>query len=123
MLRGVLIAESLRVDAEVAVDGLICRSIARHDGQGKVSASQPRLWTVIDFEAPIEVANVLSSTLAAALMEEGGWYADFVVENDRVIVFANRVFRYKRGDASGREAARAYGRSMGVPEHQLDWSN
>jgi hypothetical protein len=31
------------------------------------------------------------------------------------------VFRYRRGDEAGRAEAVAYGRSVGTPEHQLDW--
>jgi hypothetical protein len=31
------------------------------------------------------------------------------------------VFRYRSGDGGGRAEAAAYGRSVGVPEAQLDW--
>jgi hypothetical protein len=34
---------------------------------------------------------------------------------------SGRVFRYPRGDSAGRAQAAAYGRSVGVPENQLDW--
>ena len=37
------------------------------------------------------------------------------------VVFAGHSFRYVRGDAEGRSQAEAYGRSVGVPETQLDW--
>jgi hypothetical protein len=36
-------------------------------------------------------------------------------------VFADRTFRYRRGDRVGRGEAIEYGRSVGVPEVQLDW--
>jgi hypothetical protein len=38
-------------------------------------------------------------------------------------VFAGRVFRYREGDAAGREEAVAHGRAAGTPEHQLDWGD
>jgi hypothetical protein len=37
------------------------------------------------------------------------------------VVFPGRVFRYLRGDAAGRTEAQAHGRTVGVPEPQLDW--
>jgi hypothetical protein len=33
------------------------------------------------------------------------------------------VFRYPRGDAAGRDKAKEYARSAGVPEAQLDWED
>jgi hypothetical protein len=55
------------------------------------------------------------------LDRSNGWYADFSVGDERVVVFAGQVFRYRRGDKAGRAEAVAYGRSVGTPEHQLDW--
>jgi hypothetical protein len=35
-----------------------------------------------------------------------------------------RVFSgYPRGDEDGRAEARAYGRELGIPEPQLDWTD
>jgi hypothetical protein len=43
------------------------------------------------------------------------------VGDDHVVVYADRIFRYRRGDRHGRDEAVAYGRTVGVPDHQLDW--
>ena len=64
-----------------------------------------------------------TNRLAGALLTEDGWYADFTVGADHVIVFANRIFRYRRGDCDARREAEAYGRSVGVPDKQLDWND
>jgi hypothetical protein len=85
--------------------------------------AQPSVWTFIEFEADDDAAEELAAGLAGALLAEGGWYADFTVDTDRVIVFANRIFRYRRGDRAARSEAEAYGRSVGVPDHQLDWTD
>jgi len=37
------------------------------------------------------------------------------------VIFSNKVFRYTRFDADGRRAPEDYARSLGVPEHQIDW--
>jgi hypothetical protein len=34
-----------------------------------------------------------------------------------------KVFRYPRGDQAGRAEAEAHGRSVNVPEPQLDWTD
>jgi hypothetical protein len=65
----------------------------------------------------------VAAALAAALLPDGGWYADFRTEAEHFVIFAGRIFTYVKGDAAGREEAAAYGRSVGVHEHQLDWED
>jgi hypothetical protein len=121
MLRGRLLAESLRVGADLRIPALRVVRVGRHDVSGSTTNAQPGVWTFLDFEAPEEVADELADALAGALTRDPGWYADFEVGNDHVVVFAGRVFRYAKGDRAGRAAAADYGRTVGVPDHQLDW--
>ena len=79
------------------------------------------MWTVVGFEADDGVADVLAQSLSDSLLAEGGWYADFKTGREHLVVFAGRIFRYRRGDQAGRAEAIAYGRTVGVPEDQLDW--
>ena len=113
--------ESLRVGVDVRVPSLRVVRFGRHDVSESTSAGQPGVWTFLDFEAPDEAADELAAALAGALLAGQGWYADFTVGDDHVVVFAGRVFRYAKGDQAGRAAAVEYGRSAGVPDHQLDW--
>jgi hypothetical protein len=120
MIQGTLIAESIRVGA--ALDGvrLVTRKIWRA-AQGDSSAGQPEVWTFIEFEVEEPDARVLADALASVLEQRLGWYADFRTPHETFVVYSGRVFRYPRGDSLGRAYAAAYGRSMGVPEDQLDW--
>jgi len=120
VLRGGLIAESLRVGAVLSGVDLTVRRVSRAD-VGDVDAGQPRTWTFIDFEAVADDAEKLAEALSAALEKRGGWYCDFRTDDDTFVVFNGRVFRYPRGDAEGRATAADYARSVGVPEPQLDW--
>jgi hypothetical protein len=120
MIQGTLIAESMRVGAELSAVPLVARRIWRA-AAGDVTAGQPEVWTLIEFEAAEADAEVLAGSLAAVLAEEGGWYTDFRTPAETFVVYAGRVFRYPRGQAEGRTEAAAYGRSKGVPEVQLDW--
>jgi hypothetical protein len=122
MLRGRLIAESLRAGTDLSLEGVRLTRISRQDVSGSAAAGQPPVWTLVDIEAPDDCADALARSLSRSLLADGGWYADFTVGGEHVVVFAGRVFRYRRGDRAGHEAAVAHGRSVGVPEHQLDWA-
>ncbi|MCG5445563.1 hypothetical protein NIE79_004020 [Micromonospora sp. NIE79] len=121
MLRGRLLTESLRVGIDVRIPSLHVVRVGRHDVSGSTSAQQPSVWTFLDFEAPDEAADEVAVALAGALVSDQGWYADFEVGDDHVVVFPGRVFRYTKGDRAGRQAAVEHGRTVGVPDHQLDW--
>jgi hypothetical protein len=121
MVKGTLLAESLKIGAELSVPGLRLAGVSRRDVSASVSAAQPPIWTFLEFEADDAIAGPLAESLARSLLAEGGWYADFRTGDDHVVVFAGKVFRYQRGDRDGRAEAMDYGRTMGVPEHQLDW--
>jgi hypothetical protein len=120
MLNGVLLAESIRVDAELSVDGLIVTSIVRHDEPDE-PPEMPSIWTLIEFRAEDDRADELAQKLADVLIAEGGWFANFVVGDEHVVIFAGKVFRYRTGDTAGRAEATQYGLSVGCPADQLDW--
>lgn len=121
MLRGTLLAESLRVGAVLEVAGLRAARVGRRDVAESAAGGQPSVWTFLEFEADDDVADVLAASLARSLLVEGGWYADFAVGADHVVVFADKIFRYRRGDQARRAEAEEYGAAVGVPAHQLDW--
>ncbi len=120
MVKGVILAESLRTGVELPLDGFSVTVVRRDVSDGAV-AGQPTVWTFLEIEGPDERADALATALARALEAEGGWYADFGVGGDHVVVFAGRVFRYRNGDAAARAEVARYARGVGVPEHQLDW--
>jgi hypothetical protein len=123
VLTGTLLTESLVVGRAVEVDGLQARLIARRDVSSSVTADQPPVWTFVEFQAEDELADVLADALAEALQADGGWYADFTTADEHFVIFAHRIFRYRRGDAAARALAQEYGRSVGVPSSQLDWGD
>ncbi|WP_031487173.1 hypothetical protein [Streptomyces bicolor] len=121
MITGYLIGESLRPGAAFEPRGLRLRKVSRVDASATATAGQPALWTFVEWEADGDDIAGLAEAFAAALEPALGWYVDFDAGDERVVVFAGKVFRYLRGDAAGRAEAIAYGRSAGTPEHQLDW--
>lgn len=122
MLSGTLLAESIRVGAELNLDGLVVTKIFRRDISGEPSG-MPGTWTFIEFQAEDNRADEVAQTLSEILIAGGGWYADFGVGDPHVVVFAGRVFRYRTGDEAGRAEATEYGLSVGCPADQLDWTD
>ena len=132
-MRGRLIAESMRVGAELALSGVELVAVSRNDVSAGTRAGeapretdgavagQPSVWTFVDFAGPDELADEVARQLSGVLAAEGGWYADIDVADDKIVVFADAVYRYRRGDAGERDRAAEHGRRVGVPEHQLDW--
>jgi hypothetical protein len=119
MLRGAIVAESLRLGASVEGVPLAVRKLERLDaGLGE----QPREWTLLWFEAVDNDGDRLAEALSESLEADCGWYADFHSDSEVTVVFAGREFRYRRGDAMERAKVAEYARSVGVPEHQLDWA-
>ena len=113
--------ESLRVGAELSLPGLTVLRLGREDVSSSAAPGQPAVWGYLDFEAPDDRASELADALAGVLLREGGWYASFDVGSDLVVVFADRVFRYARGDRVAHHEAVRYSRQVGVPDHQIDW--
>jgi hypothetical protein len=88
VLSGILLAESLRLDAAIEVPGLRATRIYRADVSESSTSGQPSTWTFVEFQAEDDVAGELSESLAKSLLAEGGWYADFKVQDEHVVVFA-----------------------------------
>lgn len=118
MYRGALVLESLRVGAELAGIPLVVRRISR-DRVASATAAQGAVWSLLEFE--VEDGERLADVLVGVL-DQPGWYADFHDESEIFVVFPGRVFRYRRGDDAVREEAKAFGRTLGIPEPQLDWT-
>lgn len=122
MITGYVLGESLRPGAVFAPHGLRIRKVERVDNSASATAGQPDAWTFVHWETDDDgAAGRIAEALAGVLELDNGWYADFTVGDEWLVVFAGRVFRYRRGDQAGRAEAVAYGRSVGTPEHQLDW--
>jgi hypothetical protein len=117
---GTVIAESLLKSRPLEDVALQVHKVSRGD-VGDVSVGQPLTWTFIEFTVEDQVVGDLVGALSRSLDPTGGWYCDFRTAEETFVVFAGRAFRYTRGDVQGRAAAEAHGRSVGVPEAQLDW--
>lgn len=120
MIAGYVLAESIRPGARLEGVPLTLTRIERYPVKN-ATPDQPSVWTTIEFEFAEEEAERVADALAKVLDEHGGWYTDFAAGGERFVIFAHRIFRYAAGDKTVRAEAEAYGRSVGVPDSQLDW--
>lgn len=71
------------------------------------------LFTVVALEEDIK-------KLASNLKPEK-WYAHFWNGDDVIAIFPNKTFNFKHSDKSTWMEAVNYGKSLGIPEEQLDF--
>jgi hypothetical protein len=121
VIRGAILAESLKPGTGFDGHGMQITRCARYEVTSAADY-QPPIWTLIEFEAPASVSGALAGELADSLLSPG-WYANWNSDAEATVVFPGRIFRYPRGDQAGREEAQEHGRSVGVPEPQLDWTD
>jgi hypothetical protein len=121
VIRGAILAESLKPGTGFDGHGMRITRCARYEVTNAADY-QPPIWTLIEFEAPASGSDALARELADSLLSPG-WYANWNSDAEATVVFPGRIFRYPRGDQAGREEAQAHGRSVGVPESQLDWTD
>ena len=118
-LRGAIICESLKPGTNL--DGYDMRITKWRRYEVPQPADwQPSIWTLIEFETSEDDSDALAMRLSKDLASPG-WYANWNTPTQAVVVFPDKIFRYKRGDKAGRKRAQKYGLDCGVPEPQLDW--
>lgn len=81
-------------------------------------------WTLHEVAIPEDQAEVIAERLSRAIdrKHSHAWYADFRNEQVHFVVFRDRVFRVDRTDQEDYAEALNHGRSLGIPDHQLDFS-
>jgi len=87
---------------------------------GELGKPAGPIWTATYFEGDEAEADETAALISRA-MKDLYWYANIHLPVDEIVIFARRVFRYRRGDADARRAPEDYARLLGVPEHQIDW--
>jgi hypothetical protein len=116
MFRGLLLKESLN---ELSLlDSLQITKTETWQVSNAVPG-QPTTWTAITFAAADSEVDELAGRISLALKAK--WYVNGSTDVLVYVIFPGKVFKYRKGDAEQRAAAQAFGRSVGIPEGQLDW--
>jgi hypothetical protein len=117
MFNGLLIKESLR--DKTILDRLKTTKEETWDVKNTAEGQSP-VWHVVWFEIPDEKIGEMARRLSTAL-EQGKWFLEVSDDSTMVVVFPGKVFTYPKGDTEGRQSATEFGRSIGIPDHQMVW--
>lgn len=117
-MNGLLLKESL---ADSNVLELVNVTKTESWQVSNAAAYQPTTWTALSFEVEDSQADAISGKLSRALKPQG-WYINASTDTHVYVIFPGKVFKYRKGDSLQREEAKRHGRSIGIPESQLDWS-
>lgn len=49
------------------------------------------------------------------------WYVDYKNDLFHYVIFPGKIFKIERTNVSQNKEAQNYGKSVGIPAHQLDW--
>lgn len=121
VLRGAVVCESLKAGAVLEGYDLELTRLSRYE-MAEPAPGQSPVWTLVEFEAPADCSDALAMRLSKDLASPG-WYANWYTDDEAVVVFPEKVFRYKRGNRAARKRAQQYALDCGVPPAQLDWDD
>ena len=119
MFTGLIIKESLSSDTILTDPGLKIVKTEQWDINERVAAFQPANWSAIFIEGSEEKIDDIASKLAQVILPK--WYANISDATTEYVIFHGKIFHHRKGDEADAAEAIRYGRSIGIPEHQLDW--
>ncbi|MFC1619954.1 hypothetical protein ACFL45_08415 [Candidatus Neomarinimicrobiota bacterium] len=119
MFTGLIIRESIPSDTILAELGLkIAKTEEWHIGE-RAAVFQPTTWNAIFIEGSEQEIDEIAGKLSQILLPR--WYANISDAATEYVIFHEKIFKHIKGDKADAAEAISYGRSIGIPEHQLDW--
>ena len=79
-------------------------------------------WTLYTVEIPENQAEEIAKELSKSLDSEHNWYADFKNDKTHFIIFRDKIFKINRLNKDEYDEATKHGISLGIPEHQVNFS-
>jgi hypothetical protein len=120
LFTGLIIKESLASDTVLTELGFqIVKTEEWHIGE-RTADFQPSTWNAIFVEGFEEKIDEIASKLSQTILPK--WYANISDATTEYVIFHGQVFSHRKGDKADAAEAIEYGRSVGIPEHQLDWT-
>lgn len=112
---GVLIKESVADDT--VIDFLHVHKVELWNAGGK-----PKYWTALFFTSdkadfPERISKVIRSDPDNGVI----WFVDFKADNEKYIVFKDKILKYQIGDQAGKECVCNECRKMGIVDEQMNW--
>lgn len=114
LYEGILIKESIADDT--IIDDLHVHKIELWNTGGC-----PKYWTVLFFTSdkadfPERISKVMLSG-----SDSGNWFVDFKTDNEKYIVFKDKILKYEIGNEAEKESVCSECRKMGITKAQMNW--
>jgi len=119
MFTGLIIKESLPANTILTeLDLKIVRTEKWNVGE-RAAEFQPDTWNAIFVEGEEEKIDAVTRDISHHILPK--WYANISNATTEYVIFHGKIFKHLKGDKTDAAEAIRYGRSIGIPEHQLDW--
>ena len=80
-------------------------------------------WTLHTVTFPEDKADWVANEISKSIdTQHPQWYVDFQNDTYHYIVFLMKVFKAELADTKTYEEAKKFGRSLGIPNEQLDFA-
>lgn len=112
---GILIKESLAEDS--IIDFLNIHKVELWSTGGN-----PKYWTALYFTSQKADFPEKLSQMMLSGGSGGAWFADFKEDNEKYIVFKNKILKYTIGNQEEKEFVWGECRKMGILDTQMNWS-
>lgn len=116
LYEGVLIKESI-VDDSI-IDCLNVHKIELWNTGGK-----PKYWTALFFTSGIkDFPKQISKVMLSDPDTGENWFVDFKADNEKYIVFKDKILKYQIGNQTEKEYVCNECRKLGIANEQMNWS-
>ena len=79
-------------------------------------------WTLHTVEIPEDEVKDVAEKISKALDSKHNWYADFKNDEYHYIIFRDEIFKVDRSKPEQYNGVTKYGKTLGIPNYQLDFS-
>lgn len=115
LYEGILIKESITDDS--IIDDLHIHKIELWNTGGK-----PKYWTALFFTSnrkdfPERISKVMLSDSDTG----ENWFVDFKADNEKYIVFKDKILKYQIGNEAEKESVCSECRKLGISDEQMNW--
>lgn len=112
---GILIKESITDDT--IIDFLNVHKIELWNAGGK-----PKYWTALFFTSDkADFPERISKVMLSDSDNGANWFVDFKADNEKYIVFKDKILKYQIGNQAEKEYVCNECRKMGIVDEQMNW--
>ena len=119
MYSGLILKESLKNTNILTDDRITIIKEEKWNVERRAVDWQPKVWTALYVEGADKDIRDIAVIISNSILSK--WYANLSDSTTDWVIFHKKIFSYEKGDGDKKQEARNYGKSISVPEHQLDW--